>query len=135
MLAKLADELPPAGAYLYEPKWDGFRALVFRGDKDLFIQSRDSRPPARYFPWLHDALLQRLPENCVLDGEIVIATEQGLDFDALQMRLHPAESRVAKLAKETPASFVAFDLLATVGRSLLSTPQGERRAALEKLLG
>jgi len=134
MLAKLADELPPAGAWLYEPKWDGFRAIVFRGSDDLYIQSRDSRPLDRYFPELHDALLERLPKNCVVDGEIVIATSGGLDFDALQLRLHPAESRVAKLAKETPSSFVAFDLLATDGRSLLSTPQAERRALLEKML-
>src|SRR5689334_18314184 len=96
MLAKLAEELPPEGDYLYEPKWDGFRALVFRGGDELFIQSRDSRPLDRYFPELHDALLAALPKGCVLDGEIVIATTKGLDFDALQLRLHPAESRVAK---------------------------------------
>ena len=135
MLAKLADRLPPAGGWLYEPKWDGFRAIVFRGDgDDVYIQSRDSRPLDRYFPELHDALLERLPKNCVVDGEIVIATNGGLDFDALQLRLHPAESRVAKLAKETPSSFVAFDLLALHGRSLLATPQSERRTLLEKLL-
>jgi ATP-dependent DNA ligase len=134
MLAKLADGLPPAGGWLYEPKWDGFRAIVFRGAGDVYIQSRDSRPLDRYFPELHDALLERLPKNCVVDGEIVIATKGGLDFDALQLRLHPAESRVAKLARETPSSFVAFDLLAVDGRSLLSTPQAERRALLEKLL-
>jgi ATP-dependent DNA ligase len=135
MLAKLADELPPAGGYLYEPKWDGFRAIVFRGADDVYIQSRDSRPLDRYFPELHDALLGKLPGNCVLDGEIVIATGKGLDFDALQLRLHPAESRVAKLARETPASFVAFDLLATGRRDLMSTPQAERRSLLEDLLG
>jgi ATP-dependent DNA ligase len=135
MLAKLADELPPAGAYLYEPKWDGFRAIVFRGASDVYIQSRDSRPLDRYFPELHDALLARLPANCVVDGEIVIATAGGLDFDALQLRLHPAESRVAKLANETPASFVAFDLLATGKRDLIAMAQGERRALLERLLG
>ena len=134
MLAKLADELPPAGGYLYEPKWDGFRALVFRGGDELFIQSRDSRPLDRYFPELHDALLEALPNGCVLDGEIVIATAKGLDFDALQLRLHPAESRVAKLAKATPSSFVAFDALAVGGRNLMGAPQAERRAALEKLL-
>jgi ATP-dependent DNA ligase len=134
MLAKLADELPPAGEVLFEPKWDGFRALVFRGDDELFIQSRDSRPLDRYFPELHEALLARLPKACVLDGEIVIATRQGLDFDALQLRLHPAASRVAKLAKETPSAFVAFDLLAAGGENLMSKPQRERRAALEKLL-
>jgi ATP-dependent DNA ligase len=135
MLAKLADELPPEGAYLYEPKWDGFRAIVFRGANDLYIQSRDSRPLDRYFPELHEALLARLPKNCVVDGEIVIAGPKGLDFDALQLRLHPAESRVAKLAKETPSSFVAFDLLGAGKRDLRPAPQQERRAALESLLG
>jgi len=134
MLAKLADELPPQGDYLYEPKWDGFRALVFRGADELFIQSRDSRPLDRYFPELHDALLAALPKGCVLDGEIVIATAKGLDFDALQLRLHPAESRVAKLAKATPSSFVAFDALAVGGRNLMAAPLTERRSALEKLL-
>jgi ATP-dependent DNA ligase len=135
MLAKLADELPPEGAYLYEPKWDGFRAIVFRSAGDVYIQSRDSRPLDRYFPELHDALLERLPKNCVVDGEIVIAGPKGLDFDALQLRLHPAESRVAKLAKETPSSFVAFDLLGAGKRDLRPAPQQERRAALESLLG
>ena len=134
MLAKLADELPPQGDYLYEPKWDGFRALVFRGGDEVFIQSRDSRPLDRYFPELHDALRDALPKGCVLDGEIVIATAKGLDFDALQLRLHPAESRVAKLAKATPSSFVAFDALAVGGHNLMAEPQSARRAALEKLL-
>jgi ATP-dependent DNA ligase len=134
MLAKLAGELP-AGPYLYEPKWDGFRAIVFRGADDVYIQSRDSRPLDRYFPELHDALLERLPKNCVVDGEIVIATPKGLDFDLLQLRLHPAESRVQKLAKETPSSFVAFDLLANGKRDLRAAPQAERRALLEELLG
>ena len=134
MLAKLADELPPQGGVLYEPKWDGFRAIVFRGRSELYIQSRDSRPLDRYFPELHDALAERLPEGCVVDGEIVIATPRGLDFDALQMRLHPAASRVAKLARETPSSFVAFDLLAAGGKSVMAAPQAERRGALERLL-
>jgi ATP-dependent DNA ligase len=134
MLAKLADDLPAAGAFLFEPKWDGFRAIVFRGTSDLFIQSRDLRPLDRYFPELHEALLEKLPEGCVIDGEVVITTPQGLDFDALQMRLHPAASRVAKLAKETPASFVAFDLLASDGQSRMSEPQSQRRALLEQLL-
>jgi ATP-dependent DNA ligase len=133
MLAKLADELP-VGDYLYEPKWDGFRAIVFRSDDDVYIQSRDSRPLDRYFPELHDALLERLPKNCVVDGEVVIVTDHGLDFDVLQMRLHPAASRVKKLAKETPSSFVAFDALEVDGRSLMDAPQATRRAALEKLL-
>ena len=134
MLAKLAEQLPD-GDYLYEPKWDGFRALVFRGADDVYIQSRDSRPLDRYFPELHDTLIARLPKQCVLDGEIVIATPHGLDFDALQLRLHPAASRVGKLARETPSSFVAFDVLSIGSRSLMSQPQSERRAALEKLLG
>src|SRR5256885_9808802 len=106
MLAKLAEALPPEGEYLYEPKWDGFRAIVFRGASELFIQSRDLRPFDRYFPELHDALLERLPEGCVLDGEIVIATAGGLGFDALQPKRHPAQARGAKLAKDTPSSFL-----------------------------
>jgi ATP-dependent DNA ligase len=134
MLAKLADALPKEGTFLYEPKWDGFRSIVFRGGGDVFIQSRDLRPFDRYFPELHEALLERLPDGCVLDGEIVIRTAHGLDFDALQLRLHPAASRVAKLAQETPASFVAFDLLASGGQSHIDAPQRERRALLEQML-
>ena len=134
MLAKLAEELPAGDGMLYEPKWDGFRAIVYRGADDVFIQSRDLRPLDRYFPELHDVFLQRLPEGCVLDGEIVIATPHGLDFDALQLRLHPAASRVAKLARETPAAFVAFDLLAHDGADVREQPQGERRRLLERLL-
>ncbi|HSN20937.1 MAG TPA: ATP-dependent DNA ligase [Usitatibacter sp.] len=134
MLAKIGAGLPERGDVLFEPKWDGFRAIVFRGDSDACIQSRDLRPLDRYFPELHEAILERLPPGCVLDGEIVIAGPHGLDFDALQLRLHPAASRVAKLAKETPAAFVAFDALAVDGRSLMKEPQAARRAALEKLL-
>jgi ATP-dependent DNA ligase len=135
MLAKIADELPPEGAFLYEPKWDGFRALVFRQNVGVYLQSRDLRPLNRYFPELEKALTEALPKGCVLDGEIVVARGGGLDFDALQQRLHPAASRVAKLAKETPASFVAFDLLAAGGRSVMALPQSERRVRLERLLG
>ena len=134
MLAKVAEKIPPEGDVLYEPKWDGFRAIVFRSKGDVFIQSRDSRPLDRYFPELHDALIDRLPDGCAIDGEIVIAGPAGLDFDALQMRLHPAASRVAKLAQETPSSFVAFDLLAVGGKSIMEEPQSQRRAKLEKLL-
>jgi ATP-dependent DNA ligase len=134
MLAKLAAELPADGGFLYEPKWDGFRAIVFRSNSDVFIQSRDLRPLDRYFPELHDAFLAGLPDNCVVDGEIVIVTPHGLDFDALQLRLHPAASRVAKLAKSTPSAFVAFDLLAADGKDLRNAPQHERRARLERLL-
>src|SRR5258705_2176764 len=134
MLAKLATELPAGDGYLYEPKWDGFRAIVFRGGSEVFIQSRDLRPLDRYFPELHAVLLEALPDGCVIDGEIVIATPKGLDFDALQMRLHPAASRVAKLAKETPAAFVAFDAIAIGGQDLRGVAQAERRARLEQLL-
>ena len=134
MLAKLVDEIPDAPGLLFEPKWDGFRSIVFRGTDDLYIQSRDLKPLDRYFPELHDALLERLPPGCVLDGEIVIAMDNGLNFDALQLRLHPAASRVAKLAAACPSSFVAFDLLAVDSTSLLSLPQRERRARLERLL-
>ena len=133
MLAKLADVIP-VGPFLYEPKWDGFRAIVFRGGSEVFIQSRDLRPLDRYFPELHDALLERLPEGSVIDGEIVIATPRGLDFEALQLRLHPAASRAAKLAKATPASFIAFDALALDGRDLRAVAQGERRVLLEQAL-
>ena len=133
MLAKLATEVP-AGEFFYEPKWDGFRALVFRGSSDVFIQSRDLRPLDRYFPELHEAAIAQLPSGSVIDGEIVIARGDALDFEALQMRLHPAASRVAKLSKEMPAAFVGFDLLAADGRDLRDTPQLERRAALERLL-
>jgi ATP-dependent DNA ligase len=134
MLAKLADEIPTGGGFLYEPKWDGFRAIVFRGDSDVFIQSRDLRPLDRYFPELHEVFLEKLPAGCVIDGEIVIAGPKGLDFDALQLRLHPAATRVAMLAKETPAAFVGFDLLAVDGGDLRDAPQHERRTRLEQLL-
>jgi len=134
MLAKLADELPEAGPFLYEPKWDGFRAIVFRGGSELYIQSRDLRPLDRYFPELHDAMVAGMPAGSVLDGEIVIASAHGLDFDALQLRLHPAASRVAKLAKVTPSSFVAFDALALDGEDLRGVPQRERRERLERAL-
>jgi ATP-dependent DNA ligase len=134
MLAKLAEELPTGRDFLYEPKWDGFRAIVFRSRSDVFIQSRDLRPLDRYFPELHDLFLRALPAGCVIDGEIVIATRKGLDFDALQLRLHPAASRVEKLAKETPAGFVAFDVLAADGADIRDVPQHQRRAVLERLL-
>ena len=102
MLAKLTESLPADGNLLYEPKWDGFRAIVFRGAGDMYIQSRDLKPLDRYFPDLHQSLLDLLPDGCVVDGEIVIATPNGLDFDALQLRLHTAQSRAAKLAMRWP---------------------------------
>jgi ATP-dependent DNA ligase len=134
MLAKLADALPDSDGWLFEPKWDGFRALVFRDDERIYLQSRDLKPLDRYFPELAASLREVLPPRCVVDGEIVIATGDGLDFDALQMRLHPAASRVAKLAKETPSEFVAFDLLAEGDEDLRDRPQAERRARLEAAL-
>ncbi len=134
MLSKLAPGLPEGDGWLFEPKWDGFRAIVFRDRDRLYLQSRDLRPFDRYFPELKDRLMASLPGRCVVDGEIVIATEHGLDFDALQLRLHPAASRVAKLAAATPSSFVAFDLLADERGDLCSRPQGERRARLEEAL-
>jgi ATP-dependent DNA ligase len=134
MLARNLETLPPEGALAYEPKWDGFRALVFVGDDELYIQSRDLKPLARYFPELHETLGKALPPGSVLDGEIVIATPHGLDFELLQLRLHPAASRVAKLASEMPSSFVAFDALALAGEDLRTKPQHERRARLEQAL-
>ncbi len=131
MLAKLVRELPAAGAVSYEPKWDGFRCIVFRDGDDLDLQSRNNRPLLRYFPELREPMLSQLPERTVVDGELVVTGDNGLDFDALQLRQHPAESRVNKLAAEIPASFVAFDLLAVGDESLLAAPFGERRARLE----
>jgi ATP-dependent DNA ligase len=134
MLAKRVGELPPGEGWIFEPKWDGFRALIFRDRDEVFIQSRDEKPLDRYFPELIDPIKAQLPKRCVLDGEIVIATRDGLEFDTLQMRLHPAESRVKKLAVETPASVVFFDLLCEGDKSLCDTPFAKRRARLEALL-
>jgi ATP-dependent DNA ligase len=134
MLARLAAEIPSGDEWLYEPKWDGFRAIVFFDGSDAYIQSRDLKPLVRYFPELQADLRRVLPRPLVLDGEVVIMGEDGLDFDALQMRVHPAESRVRKLAAETPASFVAFDLLAEGDRDLRAAPFAERRAALDAAL-
>jgi ATP-dependent DNA ligase len=135
MLARLTEGLPEGEGWMFEPKWDGFRAIVFRDGDRVFIQSRDLKPLDRYFPELPPALAASLPERCVVDGEIVIATAHGLDFDLLQLRLHPAASRVKKLAAETPSSFVAFDLLALGDHDLRPSPQAKRRAALEEALG
>ncbi len=132
MLAKPVAKIPPG--MQYEAKWDGFRAIVFRDGDDIEIGSRTGKPLTRYFPELVEALRERLPERCVMDGEIVIARDGHLDFDALTERIHPAASRVATLAERTPASFVAFDLLALADASLLATPMAERRAHLEAAL-
>ena len=134
MLAKLASSLPDGEGWLYEPKWDGFRALVFRDGDEIYLQSRDLKPLNRYFPELEAPLRAALPERAVLDGEIVIATDGALDFEALLLRIHPAKSRVALLAQEKPAAFVAWDLLALGDEDLREVPQDERRARLEQAL-
>ncbi len=134
MLAKLARELPAEGGMLYEPKWDGFRCIVFRDGDEVELGSRNERPLTRYFPELCDPLKEQLPERCVLDGEIVIATGDGLDFEALLQRIHPAVSRINLLAQQTPASFVAFDLLAEGDEDLRPLPQAERRQRLEAVM-
>ena len=136
MLAKASADLPTGedGAFWFEPKWDGFRCIVFRDGDEIELGSRNDRPLTRYFPELLDPLRASLPGRCVVDGEIVLAGPDGLDFDALQQRLHPAESRVRKLAAETPASFVAFDLLAEGDDDLTDTPLAERRRRLEAAL-
>ena len=134
MLAKRVDELPAGETWIFEPKWDGFRAIVFRDREEVQIQSRDEKPLNRYFPELLDPLRAQLPARCVLDGEIVIATSHGLDFDSLQLRLHPAASRVKLLSRETPASIVFFDLLAEGDRDLRGEPFENRRRRLEDLL-
>src|SRR5436190_3718772 len=134
MLAKTATKLPTGEDFFYEPKWDGFRCIVFRDGDEVELGSRSERPLTRYFPELLEPMRAQLPDKVVIDGEIVLATPSGLDFDALQQRLHPAESRVNRLAAETPASFVAFDLLAVDDESLLKHPLQERRARLETVL-
>lgn len=133
MLAKRVDAIPRAGEWIFEPKWDGFRVLVFRDGDEVLLQSRDKKPLNRYFPELAEPVREQLPDQCVLDGEIVIARGRRLDFDALQLRIHPAASRVKMLAQQTPASIVFFDLLAVGKRDLRTTPFAERRAELEKL--
>jgi ATP-dependent DNA ligase len=134
MLAKAVHEMPRAAGLTYEPKWDGFRCIVFRDGDDVELGSRNDRPLTRYFPELVDLLKSALPSRCVVDGEIVVVTGAGLDFDTLQLRLHPAASRVTRLAAETPASFVAFDLLALGDRDLTGEPFHVRRRELEAVV-
>ncbi len=134
MLAKAAKDLP-TGAYLYEPKWDGFRCIIFRDGDEVELGSRNGKPLTRYFPELVEAVKAEMPERCVVDGEVVVAGPDGLDFDTLSQRIHPAVSRIQMLARQTPASFVAFDLLALEDRDLRDTPFFSRREALEKALG
>ena len=134
MLAKRVSELPAGEDWIFEPKWDGFRALVFRDGGEILIQSRDEKPLNRYFPELLEPLRSALPSRCVLDGEIVIVKNAGLDFDALQLRLHPAASRVNLLASQTPASLVFFDLLCRDNRDLRGEPFRARRRELESMI-
>jgi ATP-dependent DNA ligase len=134
MLAKRVGELPDGSGWIFEPKWDGFRVLVFRDGDELLLQSRDEKPLDRYFPELRAPLLAQLPPRCVLDGEIVIARGGALDFEALQMRIHPAASRVKKLSEEIPASIVFFDLICEGANDLRERPFRERRRALEAAL-
>jgi ATP-dependent DNA ligase len=134
MLAKRVDALPEGDSWIFEPKWDGFRTVIFRDGDEVLIQSRDEKPLNRYFPELVEDLLAHLPPRCVLDGEIVIATSHGLDFDALQLRMHPAASRVKLLSRTTPASVVFFDLLSLGDRDLRAEPFSARRHELEGAL-
>ncbi len=134
MLAKAAKELPVGEGFAYEPKWDGFRCIAFRSGEEVYLGSRNERPLTRYFPELLEPMREQLPDRVVLDGEIVVATPSGLDFDALQLRMHPAESRVKKLALEIPASFVAFDLLALGDVDARSLPLSERWRTLTEVL-
>jgi ATP-dependent DNA ligase len=134
MLAKPVRGLPNGEGWIFEPKWDGFRALVFRDGDEVFIQSRDEKPLGRYYPELLEPLKQQLPQRCVLDGEIVIVQHGGLAFEALQLRLHPAASRIKTLSEEIPASMVFFDLLCEGDRDLRGMPFHQRRLALEALL-
>jgi ATP-dependent DNA ligase len=134
MLAKRVEHIPEGENWIFEPKWDGFRALVFRDGSELLIQSRDEKPLNRYFPELEEPLLAALPRRSVLDGEIVIVEGDSLDFDALQLRLHPAASRVKQLSQKTPASFVFFDLLSEGELDLRGEPFEKRRRELEKVL-
>jgi ATP-dependent DNA ligase len=131
MEATLADELPAEGAWHYEPKWDGFRCLAFRDGDDVALQAKSGKPLGRYFPEIVAGLRALKARSFVLDGELVVPTAGGLSFGALQMRLHPAESRIRKLAAETPAMFILFDILADEGEALADLPLRERRARLE----
>lgn len=134
MLAKRVSELPKSGDWIFEPKWDGFRALIFRDGKEVMLQSRDEKPLNRYFPELIDPVLKQLPKRCVLDGEIVVAQKGALDFDSLQLRIHPAASRIKLLSEQIPASIVFFDLLAEGKKDLRKQPFEERRRRLEAVL-
>ena len=132
MLAKATKEIP-TGEFLYEPKWDGFRCMVFRDGDDVVLGSRNGKPLTRYFPELVDPIREQLPDRCVLDGELVVPSVDGLDFDLLSQRIHPADSRVQLLAQQTPAELVVFDLLALDDHDLRQLPLSARRGALEQI--
>src|SRR5438067_12916544 len=132
MLAKSVPTIPASGSY--EPKWDGFRSIIFRDADEVEIGSRNEKPMTRYFPEIVEAVKASLPERCVVDGEIVVVLGQRLEFEVLQQRIHPATSRVNRLAKETPASFIAFDILARGDDDFTQRPFAERRALLEQAL-
>jgi ATP-dependent DNA ligase len=134
MLAKRTAQIPPGEGWIFEPKWDGFRTIVFRDGDEILIQSRDAKPLTRYFPELVKTLLEQLPQRCVLDGEIVIAAHGRLDFDALQLRIHPAASRIKLLAEQTPASVVFFDLLCLGDEDLRAVPFEDRAQRLTAVL-
>src|SRR5438270_237371 len=134
MLAKPAASLPTGEGWFYEPKWDGFRCIVFRDGDEVELGSRNERPLTRYFPDVVEAAKAQLPDRCVVDGEIVVPRGDRLDFESLLQRIHPAESRINLLAEQTPASFVAFDLLALGDEALLETPFGERQGRLREVL-
>src|ERR1700692_709688 len=134
MLSKRTNEIPQGQEWIFEPKWDGFRALVFRDREEILIQSRDGKSLNRYFPELLEPLLTQLSDHCVLDGEIVVAKSGRLDFEALQLRIHPASSRVKLLSRESPASIVFFDLLCEGSRDWRSEPFEQRREKLDALL-
>jgi len=135
MLAKRVADIPAGDRWIFEPKWDGFRAVIFRDGDEILIQSRDTKPLNRYFPELVETLRAGLPERCVLDGEVVIASTAGLDFDALQLRIHPAASRIKMLSQQIPASVVFFDLLCDGDEDLTGLPFEQRRARLEAMVG
>src|SRR3954468_17018970 len=134
MLAKAADGLPDGDGWLYEPKWDGFRAIVFRDGDEVLVQSRDLKPLDRYFPELADPIRASFPRRCIVDGEVVISRDGELDFEALLLRIHPAASRVKMLAEQSPSSFVGWDLLALGDEDLRASTQAERRERLETAL-
>jgi ATP-dependent DNA ligase len=135
MLAKRVSDLPKEGSWIFEPKWDGFRALIFRDGDEVFIQSRDEKPLNRYFPELIEPIKAQLPRRCVLDSEIVLARDGGLDFDSLQLRIHPAASRIKLLSEQIPTSIVFFDLLSEGDKDLRATAFQKRRQRMEKILG